>query len=244
MKLQLGTSRLDKLSPNALEYFLKPGWVHFGDAEGKSPSFDKARQLIRDYGWKNFLKICWSVFRRKLSQRRSADRTPPGALASAEVKPFYFRTGDALPFADGEVDFVYAEHFFEHLFLDEAMALLREIQRVLAPGGVLRIASPDADLRRDQPLERAGFPWVGMPFTHPEKHKTRWSVYSLSEVLRLVGLRPLPLRYYDREGVRHDHAPAEIRAQYPAVLVEEEVVLTLAYLQRAQSLIVDGIKER
>ncbi len=243
MKLQLGTSRLDKLSPNALEYFLKPGWVHFGDAAGESPSFDKARQLIRDYGWKNFLKIAWSVLRRKASQRRSTHRVSPEALAAAEVKPFYFRAGDALPFADGEVDFVYTEHFFEHLFLDEALALLREIARVLAPGGVLRIASPDADLRRDQPPEPAGFPWVGMPFTHPEKHKTRWSVYSLSEALRLVGLRPLPLRYYDRDGARHDHAPASIRAQYPPVLVEEEVVLTLAYLQRPPSLIVDGIKE-
>ena len=82
-----------------------------------------------------------------------------------------------------------------------------------------------------------------MPFTHPEKHKPRWSVYSLSEALRLVGLRPLPLRYYDRDGARHDDAPASIRARYPAVLVEEEVVLTLAYLQRPPSLIVDGIKE-
>ena len=82
-----------------------------------------------------------------------------------------------------------------------------------------------------------------MPFTHPEKHKTRWSVYSLSEALRLAGLRPVPLRYYDQEGVGHDHPPAEVRSQYPATLKEEEAVLSLTYLQRPRSLIVDGVRE-
>jgi hypothetical protein len=83
-----------------------------------------------------------------------------------------------------------------------------------------------------------------MPFTHPEKHKTRWSVYSLSEALRLTGFEPLPLRYHDREGVFHDRPPATIRNSYPEPLAEADFILSLGYLQREQSLIVDGIKRR
>ena len=243
MKLQLGTSRLDKLPPAALEYFLRPGWVHFGDSAAEAPSLAKARQLLKDYGPVNFGKICLTVLRRKLARRQAGAPSTPPDLASAEVKPFYYNKGDALPFADGEVDFIYAEHFMEHLFLDEAIALLRETHRILAPGGVVRIASPDADLRTDHPLEPAGFPYVKMPFTHPEKHKTRWSVYSLCEAMRLAGLRPLPLRYHDKEGKFHDLPPASLRAEYPPDLREEEYVLTLNYLRRARSLIVDGIRE-
>ncbi len=236
---------MDKLSPMARKHFLKPGWVHFGDAAGEPPSWSKVRQLLRDYGWANFGKICWTVLQRKLAQRQAAAAEPaePMGAKSADVRPFYYRKGDALPFAAAEIDFVYAEHFFEHLFLDEAMALLREVHRVLAPGGVVRIASPDADLRTDQPPEPAGFPYVKMPFTHPEKHKTRWSVYSLSEALRMAGFRPLPLRYHDVDGKFHDRSPASARDEYPAELKEAEFVLTLDYLQRARSLIVDGIRE-
>ena len=242
MKLQLGTSRLDKLSPAALEYFLKPGWVHLGDDAGASPSFAKAGQLIRDYGPINFIKICWTVLRRKLSFRRSA-AVASAAASGTKVHPFYYQKGDVLTFPDGEMHFVYAEHFFEHLFLDEALALLRKVHRVLAPGGVVRIVSPDADLRTEIPVEPAGFPYPKRPYTHPEKHKTRWSVHSLSEALRLAGFRPLPLRYHDRHGKLHEYTPASMRNQYPARLPEEECISTLAYVQRPQSLIVDGVRE-
>lgn len=48
-----------------------------------------------------------------------------------------------LPFAD--VEFVYAEHFLEHLSLDEALGFLAECRRVLAPQGVLRLSTPSLD---------------------------------------------------------------------------------------------------
>jgi len=50
-----------------------------------------------------------------------------------------------LPFSDGAVAAIYAEHFFEHLDLEsEARPFLRECLRCLQPGGVLRLAVPDA----------------------------------------------------------------------------------------------------
>jgi predicted SAM-dependent methyltransferase len=47
-----------------------------------------------------------------------------------------------LPFPDASCALVYSSHTLEHLFPDEAIALLREIRRVLAPDGVARIAVP------------------------------------------------------------------------------------------------------
>ena len=48
-----------------------------------------------------------------------------------------------LPFRD--VTSIYAEHFLEHLSLDEGLAFLRECRRVLAPDGVLRLSTPSLD---------------------------------------------------------------------------------------------------
>jgi predicted SAM-dependent methyltransferase len=48
-----------------------------------------------------------------------------------------------LPFS--AVASIYAEHFLEHLTLDEGLAFLRECRRVLAPEGVLRLSTPNLD---------------------------------------------------------------------------------------------------
>lgn len=48
-----------------------------------------------------------------------------------------------LPAADASFDYVFSEHFIEHVTRDEALRLLRECMRVLKPGGVLRTTTPD-----------------------------------------------------------------------------------------------------
>lgn len=48
-----------------------------------------------------------------------------------------------LPFESASVDCVYSEHFIEHVDRDEAVKLLKEVQRVLKPGGVIRLVTPD-----------------------------------------------------------------------------------------------------
>ncbi len=49
-----------------------------------------------------------------------------------------------LPFGDGACQYVYCSHMLEHFFFRfESLPLLKEIHRVLEPGGVLRVVVPD-----------------------------------------------------------------------------------------------------
>lgn len=51
-----------------------------------------------------------------------------------------------IPFHDASVDVVYHSHMLEHLDRNVAEVFVREIFRVLKPGGVLRIVVPDFEL--------------------------------------------------------------------------------------------------
>ncbi len=48
-----------------------------------------------------------------------------------------------LPFAAGSVEVIYASHFLEHLSRDDAGRFLREVRRLLQPGGIVRLVVPD-----------------------------------------------------------------------------------------------------
>ncbi len=50
-----------------------------------------------------------------------------------------------LPYKDNTVDFIFNEHFFEHLTVEEGQMAMKEFMRVLKPGGVMRIAMPDLE---------------------------------------------------------------------------------------------------
>jgi SAM-dependent methyltransferase len=59
------------------------------------------------------------------------------------VKAFDVRKG--LPYSDNAFDAVYSSHVLEHLRKYEASFLLKQIHRVLRPGGVFRVAVPDLE---------------------------------------------------------------------------------------------------
>jgi predicted SAM-dependent methyltransferase len=50
---------------------------------------------------------------------------------------------NGLPFENAEA--IFAEHFIEHLTLDQAIAFLRESARALSRNGILRISTPNLD---------------------------------------------------------------------------------------------------
>ena len=61
-----------------------------------------------------------------------------------EVVGYDLRKG-LKPFPSNAFNYVYHEHFFEHLERREGQRILQECFRVLKPGGTIRIAMPDLD---------------------------------------------------------------------------------------------------
>jgi predicted SAM-dependent methyltransferase len=55
-----------------------------------------------------------------------------------------------LPYDDNSVDYIFNEHLVEHLEVDEARTVIKDLMRVLKPGGVLRIAMPNLEEVVDQ----------------------------------------------------------------------------------------------
>ena len=47
------------------------------------------------------------------------------------------------PFDDGKFDYVYSEHFVEHIDYAGGQNIFRECYRILKPGGIIRITTPD-----------------------------------------------------------------------------------------------------
>jgi len=59
------------------------------------------------------------------------------------VRPVIHDLRRPLPFPDGKFSAIYASHVLEHLYFSDAEKLLWQCNRVLQPGGVLRIVVPD-----------------------------------------------------------------------------------------------------
>ena len=72
----------------------------------------------------------------------------PGKLTRVnyESQILYYMQHDmtlAFPFADGSFSWGYSEHFIEHVPLKHGIAWLTEMRRLIAPGGLLRVTTPD-----------------------------------------------------------------------------------------------------
>jgi len=157
-------------------------------------------------------------------------------------RPFFYKRGDRLPFEDGYFSFIFSEHFFEHLFLDEACELFKECFRVVQPSGCMRVVVPDADLRNYLPPEPAGFTTGDNRWYHPDKHKTRWSIYSLAYVLEEIGFQTYSVVYCDKFGIFHKQLPQHSHPLY-LNCPDPEVVFDFSYILRCdQSLVVDAFK--
>jgi prepilin-type processing-associated H-X9-DG protein len=71
-----------------------------------------------------------------------------------------------LPFPDASARVVYSSHTLEHLYPEEALKLLREVRRILAPEGVARIGVPDVSYFFRIARGEATSPWPRR-FAHP-----------------------------------------------------------------------------
>ena len=89
--------------------------------------------------------------------------------AASEAVDVTWDLRQPLPLPDQCAEFVFHEHFLEHLTVQQGLALLRECYRLLMTGGVLRVAMPDLtecvrqywenDWRQPW-MEKYGYQWI------------------------------------------------------------------------------------
>lgn len=159
-----------------------------------------------------------------------------------DYRSFFYVMAQPIPFDSESFTFVYSEHFFEHLFHDEACELFKECYRTMRRGACLRIVVPDADLRVYMEPEPAGFSTGDPRWCHPDKHKTRWNIYSLGYALREIGFDARGVIFSDKYGVHHTD-PIDRTVPFYDECLDPEVVFRTDYVRRMQeSLVVDAIK--
>jgi predicted SAM-dependent methyltransferase len=72
----------------------------------------------------------------------------PGRIVRIDGDLYYleFDSREPYPFEDGSFDWVYSEHFVEHLDLEDVIGWLTEVRRLVKPGGHVRLSTPDLRL--------------------------------------------------------------------------------------------------
>jgi predicted SAM-dependent methyltransferase len=70
----------------------------------------------------------------------------PGWL-NTDIEPYqeevYLDATKPFPMPDGSIHYIFAEQVIEHLTYEEGLGMLRECHRILAPGGKIRLATPN-----------------------------------------------------------------------------------------------------
>lgn len=107
-------------------------------------------------------------------QQSRADRveTPQGPVTYR-----YHSMTDLSGFADGTVDLVYSGQSIEHVTPDEGGHVLREVRRILRPGGYIGIDTPNGRVTRLSQDE----------FVDPD-HKVEYRLEELREMIEAAGL--------------------------------------------------------
>jgi hypothetical protein len=103
---------------------------------------------------------------------------------------------EGLQFSDAQA--VFAEHFLEHLAIDDAVGFLLEAHRVMAPGAWLRLSTPNLDwvwsthygLHLGEEEKRAAALALNRAF-HGWRHRFLWNREMLGTALSACGFSPV-----------------------------------------------------
>jgi predicted SAM-dependent methyltransferase len=81
-------------------------------------------------------------------EERDGRESEPGRLSRASGDLYYLRhdSTEPYPVEDESFEWAYSEHFIEHLSPEDGIAWLAEVHRVLRPGGLVRVSTPDLAL--------------------------------------------------------------------------------------------------
>jgi predicted SAM-dependent methyltransferase len=104
----------------------------------------------------------------------------------------YLNLFKPLPFADDSFQFVFSSHVFEHLPHGSLTVLLKEIHRVLKPGGTMRVSVPDLTVMvgQYQPEDPDAFVKAVFEIDHintKNRHHWMYAEKSMREALESAG---------------------------------------------------------
>jgi predicted SAM-dependent methyltransferase len=85
-------------------------------------------------------------------------------------KVAFLDAGANFPIESDTFDYIYSEHLFEHLKVEQQLNMLMESYRILKKGGVMRIATPSLDFL---------FDLYSNPNTIQNKHYVEWAVKNI-----------------------------------------------------------------
>lgn len=98
----------------------------------------------------------------------------------------YLDAGKPYPLPDASFDYVFSEHLFEHLTYKQAQNMLKESYRILKPGGVMRLATPDLKFlikvyqEPEKPLHKAYMEYSTKHFSMKDNVMPSTPVYLIS----------------------------------------------------------------
>jgi predicted SAM-dependent methyltransferase len=138
-----------------------------------------------------------------------------------------------LEMPDGSAEVVYAEHFLEHLPIADALGFLAEVHRVLAPGGWVRLSTPNLEwvwvthyrLDLDPGTKRLAALHINRAF-HGWRHRFLWNREMLEEAVLANGFDEVRWCRYGEsalpvfDGIER-HERSEDLPDLPHVLVVE-----------------------
>lgn len=127
---------------------------------------------------------------------------------------YYLNAGKPYPFPDGSFDYIYSEHLFEHLALEQGINMLQECFRILKPGGRMRMAMPNFHFLIDL-------------YLHPNKdinqRYLQWSfqTFIANNSLEKIAQEELPVyvinNFFHAWGHQFIHAPEELTRMLQAI---------------------------
>lgn len=127
---------------------------------------------------------------------------------------YYLNAGKPYPFLDASFDYIYSEHLFEHLALEQGINMLRECFRILKPGGKMRMAMPNFHFLIDL-------------YLHPDEEINRrylqWSfqTFIANDSLAKIAQEELPVyvinNFFHAWGHQFIHAPEELTRMLQAI---------------------------
>lgn len=143
-----------------------------------------------------------------------------------------------LPFEDDSVDLIYASHLIAYFDREEIVPVLEEWKRVLKPGGVLRLATPDfykvCMMYYDDPDKSGRYPlefFLGMLYGKMQfesktiYHKTTYDYTTLGGLLRNLGFKDVK-RYNWRE-TEHAQFDDHSQSHLPHMAKENGTLMSL-----------------